>query len=127
MLVVSPFYWKVGEEALFTHFAAMARAISIPTMIYNFPLLTGVDLSPSLVARIARECPNVTGLKDTVTEYSHTVKVLREVEAVRPGFSVLAGFEDLILPTMLAGGDGSICGLANIAPEGFAPKVGAEY
>lgn len=117
VLAVSPFYWKVGEEALFKHFAAVAEAAEIPTLIYNFPMLTGLDLSPGLVARVASECPNVIGLKDTVTEYSHTVRVLREVKPVRPDFVVLAGFEDQILPTMLAGGDGSICGLANVAPE----------
>lgn len=117
VLAVSPFYWKVGEEALFRHFAAVAEAAEIPALIYNFPMLTGLDLSPGLVARVASECPNVIGLKDTVTEYSHTVRVLREVKPVRPDFVVLAGFEDQILPTMLAGGDGSICGLANVAPE----------
>ncbi len=125
VLVVTPFYWKVGEEALFGHFAAVAESTSIPTMIYNFPMLTGIDLSPRLVARVARECPNVTGLKDTVTESSHSVGVLREVKEVRPDFSVLAGFEDQILPTMLAGGDGSICGLANVAPELFVGLVRA--
>lgn len=123
VLVVSPFYWKVGEEALFAHFAAVARAVEIPVLIYNFPLLTGVDLSPSLIARVAGECPNVVGLKDTVTEYSHTVNVLRAVKPERPDFSVLSGFEDLILPSMLAGGDGSICGLANVAPELFVGLV----
>lgn len=123
VLVVSPFYWKVGEEALFRHFATVAGAVSITVLIYNLPLLTGIDLSPSLVARVANECPNVTGLKDTVTEYSHTVNVLREVKPTRPDFSVLAGFEDLILPSMLAGGDGTICGLSNVVPELFVGMV----
>lgn len=123
VLAVSPFYWKVGEEALFGHFAAVAEAVEIPTLIYNFPMLTGLDLSPGLVARVASECPNVTGLKDTVTEYSHTVRVLREVKPVRPDFVVLAGFEDQILPGILAGGDGSICGLANVAPELFVSLI----
>ena len=125
VLVVSPFYWKVGEEALFRHFAAVAESVDIPILIYNLPELTGVDLSASLVARVARECSNVTGLKDTVTEYSHTWNVLREVKPVRPDFTILAGFEDLILPSMLAGGDGSICGLANVAPELFVEMVRA--
>src|ERR687896_404749 len=123
VLVVSPFYWKVGEEALFRHFATVAGAVSITVLIYNLPLLTGIDLSPSLVARVANECPNVTGLKDTVTEYSHTVNVLREVKPTRPDFSVLACFEDLILPSMLAGGDGTICGLFNVVPELFVGMV----
>lgn len=125
VLIVSPFYWKVGEEALFRHFAAVAEAVSIPALIYNFPMLTGVDLSPSLLARVARECSNVSGLKDTVTEYSHIWNVLREVKSERPDFCVLAGFEDLILPSMLAGGDGSVCGLANVAPELFVSLVRA--
>jgi 2-dehydro-3-deoxy-D-pentonate aldolase len=127
VLVVSPFYWNVGEEALFKHFATVAESVDIPVLIYNLPVLTGVDLSPSLVARVARECPNVTGLKDTVTEYSHIWNVLREVKPVRSDFSVLSGFEDLILPSMLAGGDGSICGLANVAPDLFVAMVRAAH
>ena len=125
VLVVSPFYWKVGEEALFRHFAAVSEAVEVPILVYNLPLLTGIDLSPGLLTRIAGECPNVVGLKDTVTEYSHSVKVLREVKPVRSDFRVLAGFEDLVLPTMLAGGDGSINALSNVAPELFVSLVEA--
>src|SRR5919112_2339324 len=43
VLVVSPFYWNVGEEALFEHFTAVAGAVSVPTLLYNLPLLTGGD------------------------------------------------------------------------------------
>jgi len=69
VLVVSPFYWKVGEKALFRHFAAVAGSVDIPVVVYNLPMLTGIDLSPSLVARIAAECQNAVGIKDTVTEF----------------------------------------------------------
>ena len=123
VLIVSPFYWKVGEEALFRHFAAVAESVDLPVLVYNLPMLTGIDLSPSLIARIAAECPNITGLKDTVTEYRHTVGVLREVKRVRPDFSVLSGWEDLILPCLLAGANGSICAFANVAPELFVNLV----
>ena len=123
VLVVSPSYWKVGEEALFTHFATVAKSVGIPVLVYNLPMLTGIDLSPSLVARIADECPNVVGIKDTVTVYAHTVAVLQEVKAERPNFAVLSGWEDLILPSLLAGADGSICAFANVAPELFVDLV----
>jgi 2-dehydro-3-deoxy-D-pentonate aldolase len=69
VLVVSPFYWKVGEEALFRHFATVAESVDIPIVVYNLPMLTGIDLSPSLVARIAAECPNAVGIKDTVIKF----------------------------------------------------------
>ncbi len=49
--------------------------------------------------------------------------VLREVGRVRPDFSVLSGWEDLILPSLLAGADGSICAFANVAPELFVELV----
>jgi 4-hydroxy-tetrahydrodipicolinate synthase len=123
VLVVSPSYWKVGEEALFRHFATVAGSVDIAVLIYNLPMLTGVDLSPALIARIAAECPNVSGLKDTVTEYYHTVGVLQEVKAERPDFTVLSGWEDLILPALIAGADGSICAFANVAPDLFVDLV----
>ena len=71
VLAVSPFYWKVGEEALFNHFAAVAGSVDIPVMLYNLPMLTGIDLSPSLVARVARESSNVVGIKDTIISFSN--------------------------------------------------------
>jgi 4-hydroxy-tetrahydrodipicolinate synthase len=123
VLVVSPFYWKVGKEGLFKHFATVAESVEIPVLIYNLPMLTGIDLSPSLIEGIASDCPNVSGLKDTVTEYNHLVGVLQEVKPVRPDFSVLCGWEDLILPSLLAGADGSICAFANVAPELFVNLV----
>jgi 4-hydroxy-tetrahydrodipicolinate synthase len=123
VLVVSPSYWKVGEEALFRHFATVAGSVDVPVLVYNLPMLTGVDLSPALVARVADGCPNVVGIKDTVTVYAHTVGVLQEVKAQRPDFTVLSGWEDLILPSLLAGADGSICAFANVAPELFVELV----
>ena len=123
VLVVSPFYWKVGEEALYNHFAAVAGSVDIPVLLYNLPMLTGIDLSPSLIGRVAEECPNVVGIKDTVTVYGHVVGVLQEVKATNSNFAVLCGWEDLVFPSLLAGADGSICALANVAPELFVDLV----
>jgi 4-hydroxy-tetrahydrodipicolinate synthase len=60
-----------------------------------------------------------------VKEYMHTVSVLREAKESSPDFTVLVGFEDQILPALLAGADGAICGLSNIAPELFVGLVRA--
>ncbi len=74
VLVVSPSYWKVGEEGLFRHFATVAGSVDIPVLVYNLPMLTGIDLSPSLVRRIADECANVVGIKDTVPRFQVTTR-----------------------------------------------------
>ena len=69
VLVVSSFYWKVGEEGLFKHFATVAESVGIPVVVYNLPMLTVIALSPSLIGRLAGEYENVVGLKDTVIEF----------------------------------------------------------
>jgi 2-dehydro-3-deoxy-D-pentonate aldolase len=125
VLAVSPFYWKVGEEALLNHFVSVADAVGIPVLLYNLPMLTGIDLSPSLVARLSGERENIVGIKDTVTVYGHIVNVLQEVKATKPDFAVLCGWEDLVFPSLLAGADGSICAFANVAPELFVDLVDA--
>jgi 2-dehydro-3-deoxy-D-pentonate aldolase len=101
----------------------VAGSVNIPVMLYNLPMLTGIDLSPSLVARVAEECANVVGIKDTVTVYAHTVAILQEVKAAKPEFTVLSGWENLIFPSLLAGADGSICAFANVTPELFVDLV----
>lgn len=123
VLAVSPFYWKVGEDALFNHFTTVADAVEIPVLLYNLPMLTGIDLSPSLIVRLAGERENIVGIKDTVTVYGHVVAVLQEVKATKPDFAVLCGWEDLVFPSLLAGADGSICAFANVAPELFVDLV----
>src|SRR5215210_1511351 len=65
VLAVSPFYWKVGEDALSNHFATVANSVGIPVLLYNIPMLTGIELSPALIERVATECSNVVGIKDT--------------------------------------------------------------
>src|SRR3712207_8919110 len=77
-------YWRdwssdvCSSDLLFKHFATVAESVEVPVVIYNLPMLTGIDLSPSLIARMAAECPNVSGLKDTVTERSEERRVGKE-------------------------------------------------
>jgi dihydrodipicolinate synthase/N-acetylneuraminate lyase len=52
-----------------------------------------------------------------VKEYMHTVSVLREAKESRPDFTVLVGFEDQLVPALLAVAEGAIRDLSNIAPK----------
>ena len=47
----------------------------------------------------------------------HTVSVLREAKESRPDFTVLVGFEDQIVPALLAVAEGAIRNLSNITPK----------
>jgi len=115
-VVVSPYYFLLDEESLYRYYAAVAADSPIPVLLYNFPDRTGVCLSVELIARLATDFENIRGLKDTMDSISHTRAVLEAVKPVRPDFAVLSGFDEYLVPNLMAGGDGLIGGLSNIAP-----------
>ncbi|QUL53155.1 dihydrodipicolinate synthase family protein [Paenibacillus tritici] len=117
IVVINPYYYKLSGDALFAHYAAILEAVDVPLMLYNFPALTGQDLSPAFVSRLAAKYPNVAGIKETVDQLSHIRQMIMQVKAVSPDFSVLCGFDEYLLPTLAAGGDGAIAASANFAPQ----------
>ncbi|MFD1905338.1 dihydrodipicolinate synthase family protein [Paenibacillus rhizoplanae] len=105
IVIMNPYYYKLSGDALFAHYAAVLEAVDVPLMLYNFPAMTGQDLTPAFVARLAAHYPNVAGIKDTVDQLSHIRQMIMQVKAVSPDFSVFCGFDEYLLPTLAAGGD----------------------
>ncbi len=117
VVVINPYYCKLSEESLFTHYAAIAEAAELPLMLYNFPALTGQDLSPAFVRRLAARYSRVVGIKETVDQLSHIRQMILQVKEVNPAFAVFCGFDEYLLPTLAAGGAGAIAASANFAPQ----------
>lgn len=117
VVVINPYYYKLSEDALYSHYASILESSDLPLMLYNFPALTGQDLSPAFVSRLAARYPAVSGIKETVDQLSHIRQMILEVKAVNPSFSVFCGFDEYLLPTLAAGGDGAIAASANFAPQ----------
>jgi 4-hydroxy-2-oxoglutarate aldolase len=64
---------SMKDDVLYDHFAEVASNIPIPLILYNMPANTGLNLSPSLVAKLAKH-PNIVGIKDTsgnITQVSY--------------------------------------------------------
>ncbi|WP_070120890.1 dihydrodipicolinate synthase family protein [Bacillus marinisedimentorum] len=117
VVVINPYYWPLSEEHLYAHYRDIALAVDLPILLYNFPNLTGQDLSPDFVRRLAEEFGNIAGIKETVDTAGHIREVILKVKPIRPDFSVLAGFDDHLLNTLSLGGDGAISASGNFAPE----------
>lgn len=125
VVVISPYYFKLDAEILYRYFANIASSTRLPIMLYNFPDRTSSDLGPELVLRLATEFENIVAMKDTVDNISHTRKVIQRVKAYRPDFRVLSGYDEYLVPNLMAGGDGVLCGLTNVVPEVFAELLKA--
>jgi len=117
VVAINPFYWKVTEKNLTNYFDSIASATDLPVLLYNFPLLTGQDLTPEFVKNLALKHKNIVGIKDTIDSVTHVRNMINIVKDARPDFSVFCGYDDHLLNTLLLGGDGSITASINFVPE----------
>ncbi len=117
VVVIPPYYWTPNDRAVETHIGAVAEAVDLPVIIYNFPAVVGRNLPSALVAALAAAYQNVLGIKETVDSIGHIQDVIERIKPLKPEFSVLCGYEFHLLNTLLSGGDGAIPAVANFAPQ----------
>ncbi|TPW31584.1 dihydrodipicolinate synthase family protein [Martelella alba] len=117
IVAINPYYWKVTETNLFRYFGAIAESIDLPMLVYNFPDLTGQDLTPEIIKRLADANENIVGVKDTIDSVGHLRRMIDVVKGAHPDFSVFCGYDDHLVNTLLMGGDGAISASVNFAPQ----------
>ena len=52
LLLITPYYNKANQEGMYRHFAAVADAVTIPSILYNVPGRTGCAIAPETVERL---------------------------------------------------------------------------
>jgi 4-hydroxy-tetrahydrodipicolinate synthase len=113
-LVVTPYYNKPSQDGMYAHFRAIADAVDIPIIVYNIPPRSVVDMSVDTMARLARDCPNIVGVKDATNDLT---RPLSTRAAIGENFAMLSGEDATVLSYMVNGGDGCISVTANVAPR----------
>ena len=115
--ICAPFYFSVTQPDLVRYLTKFAEAAALPVFLYNIPQNAHHELAIETVERLA-EIPNIVGLKNSNGSLEYFSKVNR-IKRTRPDFAVLVGTEEILLPAMEAGADGSVCGGANMFPSLF--------
>ncbi|MEL4392823.1 dihydrodipicolinate synthase family protein [Shewanella algae] len=112
MLLPAVVYRGTDREVL-AHYRHVARATTLPIMIYNNPVSYGVDINLEMTAELAKE-PNIVAIKESTTD----TRRLTELQS-RFGdrFIVFCGVDDIALESLLLGADGWISGLTNVFPR----------
>ncbi|MEP9386004.1 dihydrodipicolinate synthase family protein [Mesorhizobium sp. KR9-304] len=118
LLLAPPFYFKnPGEDGLFAWFSEVIEGIGADArgvILYHIPGQTAVPLSVGLVGRLKRAFPGViAGVKDSSGDKATAAAFL----ATRGELAILVGDERQLAEAMRNGAQGSICGLANLAPR----------
>jgi 4-hydroxy-tetrahydrodipicolinate synthase len=104
-LVVTPYYNRPSQAGLEAHFRAVAEATSLPILIYDIPFRTGRKVSHDVLVRVAREVPNVVGVKDAAVDVAASAAL---VAAAPSGFELYSGSDDQTLPLLSIGAVGVV-------------------
>ena len=115
VIVVTPYHWRPPRAALLAHFTAVAQAVSVDVLAYNFPSRLGVGVDADLLAELIGRCGNFAGVKDASYDMQSFTEACARTSALRPGFAMLTGVEYL-LTSMPVGGTGCFSPSAAIAP-----------
>ncbi|MEO6549520.1 MAG: 4-hydroxy-tetrahydrodipicolinate synthase [Ferruginibacter sp.] len=122
VLSACPYYNKPSQEGIFQHYKAIAEASPIPVIVYNVPGRTGRNIEAATTLRLAKEVPNIGGIKEAGNSISQCMHILKD----RPEkFLVVSGDDDLVLPELACGIDGVISVAANCFPKEFSSMVRA--
>ncbi|MCM8782554.1 MAG: 4-hydroxy-tetrahydrodipicolinate synthase, partial [Candidatus Omnitrophica bacterium] len=63
-LQVSPYYNRPTQKGLYEHFKKIAEAVDISIILYNIASRTGINIEPETMAKLARNCKNIVGVKE---------------------------------------------------------------
>lgn len=119
-LQVTPYYNRPTQKGLYEHFKAIAECAAIPMVLYNIASRTGVNIEPETVAKLAKDCKNIVGIK----EASGNLEQMARIKALcGPRFDLISGDDTLTLPVLSIGGTGIISVVANIVPKEVAELV----
>jgi len=102
------------DDQIITYYAQVAELIGdVPFVLQDFPLVTGVQISAKVIAKIVNDLPTCVCLKHEDWPGLEKISALRAKGAINRPLSILCGNGGLFLPEEMARG-------ANGAMTGFA-------
>lgn len=119
VLVRTPSYFKsrMTPDAFIAHYTAIADAVPIPVLLYNYPAVTGLTLTAETVARLA-EHPNIIGMKETTTDAAQIGAYIAAARGQQ--FDLLAGSAPGFYPALCLGAAGAILAAVCVVPRACA-------
>ena len=114
--VTGPYYYPVTQQGLEAYFRDLAAHSPIDIIAYNIPQFAN-EISVDVLRRLALDCPRIAGTKDSSRDMPRFLNTLNQIKPQREDFSVLVGCEEILLPTLMMGGDGGTIATAGVAPE----------
>lgn len=112
LMLMAPYVLKPPKQDVLNHFRRVREASGLPIMVYNVPVLTGVEITPEEIQMLAAE--------DVVHAVKWSHLEIGRVQDTRllcgEGFAIFAGIDITAFSALALGADGWIGGMPMIAP-----------
>ena len=115
VLVITPHYYHsaITQEALATHYTAVADASPVRIILYSMPDLTGIKIEPETAARLSAH-QNIIGMKDSSNDVA---KFQEAVSLIAGDFAMMVGNGTIFLEALQAGARGGILAVGCVVPD----------
>ena len=109
LMIMPPSFLKPDAEGVYQYFAQISRAVRIPIMVQDAPLMTQVPMGAELLARMARELDNVRLVK--VEAPPTPAKISRLTQLAADGLTLFGGLNgNFLLEELGRGAAGTMPG-----------------
>jgi 4-hydroxy-tetrahydrodipicolinate synthase len=119
LLLVSPYYSRPPQTGLLAHTERVASSTSLPVMLYDIPVRTGVAFDTSTLVQLAAH-PQIVAVKDAKDDLGATSAVL-----VRTELAYYSGTDQLNLPLLSIGAVGFVSVVSHVATPRLVEMVQA--
>ncbi|MFT4030855.1 MAG: dihydrodipicolinate synthase family protein [Siphonobacter sp.] len=113
LMLLPPMRYYADSRETVTFFKAVAKATSLPIMLYNNPvdykILTTIDMLTELA-----ELPNIQAIKESTRDLTN---IIRTHNALGNRYKIMGGVDTLIVESIVLGADGLVGGLVDAFPQ----------
>lgn len=113
LMVLPAMIYKADPRETMAHYRAVAKATSLPIIVYNNPLAYTVDITPAMFEQLA-DVKNFVAIKES----SGDVRRITDIyNTVGNRYEIFCGVDDLALEAAMLGAKGWIAGVGLAFPR----------
>lgn len=120
ILSAVPFYNKPSQEGIYRHFESIARVSDKPIILYNVPGRAGVNMSAATTLRLARQFPNIIGIKEASGNMDQIVEIIKGAPQT---MRVIVGDDSMAMEAIRNGAVGVISVIGNGIPKRYGALI----
>lgn len=113
LMLLPPMRYKASDLEVVTYFQTVAKASSLPILIYNNPIDYAIHITTDMFAQLA-DYPTIQAVKESTRDLTNITRMLNRFGN---RFKILGGVDTITLESQLVGAHGSVAGLVDAFPR----------